>query len=586
MEKETEQIQIPEIITVGDFAKRIGLPVSQIISELIKNGVMATINDNIDYDTAEIIAEYLGKPIVKEEVAEEIEEEVERVYTDKKVRPPVVAVMGHVDHGKTSLLDAIRETNVAGKEKGGITQKIGAYQVEKNGKRITFIDTPGHEAFDKMREHGARVTDIALIVVAADDGVRPQTLEAIQHARKANTAIITVINKIDKPGADINRVKNELSEIDLLPEEWGGKTITVEVSAKEKKGISELLDMILLLTEVLELKADYGGQGEGVVIESHLDMGKGPVGTVLVKNGIIKIGDYLQVGEVYGKVKSLEDFKGARIKEAGPSVPVQIAGLKGIPTVSEIARTFDDEKIAKKEAEKTKRAATVKSLSKVKKIGISELTEAAQRAEMRELEIVLKADSKGSLDAIIESLEKIKNEEVGVKIVFNAVGNINEKDVMMAAATKSKIVFGFEVNMSVSVSKLAEREDVKFSRYNVIYELLDDVRTALEALLPKEIIETEMGALKILMVFKSGKEETIVGGKVISGKLEKGLNAKILRDKEEIAVSKFKTLKREKEEVLEVASGTECGIGLEGKFDLAENDIVKAIRVEERKRTL
>lgn len=586
MENE-EIIKIPEIITVGGFAKAMNLPVSSVIQELINNGVMATINDNIDFETAEIIAEYLEKNIEKEEIVTIEKKEVKSGATKgSKERPPVVAVMGHVDHGKTSLLDAIRDTQVVAKEKGGITQHIGAYQVERNGKQITFLDTPGHEAFNKMREHGARVTDMAIIVVAADDGIKPQTIEAINHARKANTPILVAINKIDLPGADIDRVKKELSEKDLSPEEWGGDTVTVEVSAKDKIGLDNLLDMVLLMSEVQELKASPEIEAQGVVIESHLDIGKGAVATILIKNGTLRIGDNIQIGETYGKVKSMEDYKGKKIKEAGPSVPVKISGIKGVPQVSEIMQVFIDEKEAKKESEMEKRGKTVKSLATVKKIGVEELTSAVEAAGTKELEIVLKTDVKGSQEAIVEALEKFRTKEVAVKVIQEGVGNINEKDVMMAASSKTKVVFGFNVGISAMVLKLAEREGVKFSKYGVIYELLDDAKAALEGLLPPEIIESEVGQLEILKVFRIDKKETVAGGKVTDGKLIKGLKVKVFRKKEEIYEGTLDSLKREKEEVDEVPSGTECGIGFNGKVELEEKDIVKEYKIEKKKRKL
>lgn len=586
MEKEQEKIIIPEIITVGEFAKKLDLPVSSVMSELIKNGVMATINDNIDFETAEIISEYLGISIAKETEETLKPKETKKGLQNLEERPPVVAVMGHVDHGKTSLLDAIKETNVVAKEKGGITQHIGAYQIERKGKKITFLDTPGHEAFAKMREHGAKVTDLAIIVVAADDGVKPQTREAVDHAKRANTPMIVAINKIDKPGADIDRVKSEIAELGLVPEDWGGNTVTVEVSAKEKKGLDNLLDMVLLSSDVLELKADYDAQGQGVVIESHLDPGKGAVATVLVKNGHIRLGDSLQVGDTYGKIKSMDDFRGKKIEEAGPSVPVKISGLKSVPQVSELAQVFDDEKDAKKECEMEKKLKTVKSLTKVKKIGVEEITKAVEAAGTKELQIVLKADVQGSLDAIKEALQKFNTKEVAVNVIHDGVGNVTDKDVTMALSSTTRIVFGFNVGISASVLKLAEREGVRFSKYGVIYELLDDVRSALEGLLPPEIVEIETGALEVLKVFKIDKKETVAGGKVISGKIEKGLKSKIFRGKEEIKEADLTTLKREKDEVSEVLEGTECGLGFSEKIEIEEKDVIKQIRIEERKRTL
>lgn len=584
---EEVKIKIPDVITVGEFAQRINLPVSKVIAELMKSGVLATINDNIDYETAEIVAEYLGIDIEKE-ILETKKAETKVVKDDKELveRPPVVAVMGHVDHGKTSILDAIRETDIVAGEAGGITQHIGAYQIERKGKKITFLDTPGHEAFEAMRQHGANITDIALIVVAADDGVKPQTIEAVNHARNANTTIITVINKIDKPEANLDKVKGELSEIGLTPEDWGGKTVTVPVSAKAKTGLDDLLEMILLQADVLELKANPEEGGQGVVIESHLDHGKGPVATILIQNGTLNLGDYVQVGTTFGRIRSMENHRGKKMKEAGPAVPVRIAGIKEVPQVASFMQVFETEKEAREESEKEKKSSGVKSLVTAKKIGIEEITNAVLASETKELEIVLKADVQGSLEAVKEALARFKTEEVSVKIVRDSIGDISEKDIMMATATAAKMIFGFNVGVSATILKLAEKEGVKISRYRVIYELLDDIKRALEALLPPDIVEVETGKLEVLKVFKIDKKETVFGGKVLSGQMEKGLNTKIVQGTETKELGKLKSLKREKDEVNTVSVGTECGLGFEGRYEIAEKDIVVQYILEERKRKL
>jgi len=582
-----KQYKIPEIITVGEFAALIEMPVTRVITELMNNGVMATINDNIDYETAEIIADYLGISVEKEEALEAKKEvkKSEKKGKDITQRPPVVAVMGHVDHGKTSILDAIRDTNIVSKESGGITQHIGAYQVEKRGKKITFLDTPGHAAFEKMREHGARITDIAVIVVAADEGVKPQTIEAIKHARNAGTTILIAINKIDKPEADLNKIKGELAEQDLASEDWGGNTITVPVSAKKKTGLDDLLEMILLQAEVLELECDPKKKGQGIVIESHLDKGKGPVATILVQDGTLYLEDYIQIGGAYGKIRSMEDHLGRKIKKADSSVPVRISGIKEVPTVASLVFAFDSEKEAKEESEKEKKYTTVKSLS-VKKIGVDEITKAVLDSNTKELEIVLKADVKGSLEAVKESLGRFKTPEVAVKITREGLGDIKEQDVMMASTTNSKMIFGFNVNISSSVLKMAEKEKVRFSKYTVIYELLDDIKKALEALLPLEIVETETGRMEILKVFSTDKKLTVAGGRIISGMIVKDLSARILRKGEFLKNIKITTVRKEKNEVTELKPGEEGGLGIEGRVDIQEKDIIQQYKEEEIRRTL
>ncbi len=582
---EKKIVKIPEVISVGDFAKRLDLSVAKVISELMKNGVLATINENIDFETAAIIGDYLGFEIEKEKTYKAELQVTKEVSKNQKERPPVITVMGHVDHGKTSLLDAIREANVVAFESGGITQHIGAYQVERKGKRITFLDTPGHEAFSKMRAHGAQVTDIALIVIAADDGIKPQTLEAIDLAKESKVSIIIVFTKIDKPEANVERVKKQLTEIGLNPEDWGGHTLTTSVSSKTKEGLNDLLELILLLAEMKKLKANPDVSASGVVIESHLDYGKGPTATVLVQNGALNLEDWICVGETYGKIRSMEDHIGKKIKKASPSTPVKISGLKEVPKVAELFQAFSNEKGAREECDKIRKSQHVKKLSEVKKIGIEEITASVKAGKVKELNIVLKADVKGSLEALEESLEKMKTEEVSVKIVKKGVGDITENDVMMAKAGGA-LIFGFRIGLSGAVDQLAKREKVKIALYEVIYELLDDVRAALSALLPPEKIELVEGKLEVLKVFKVGKPPIILGGKIIEGKLSPRLKARIIRKEEIIGEGEIVSLKRDKNEVSEVGVGIECGLGIETKVTPAEKDIIEAYRIEERKRTL
>ncbi|HBG81429.1 TPA: translation initiation factor IF-2 [candidate division CPR2 bacterium] len=587
MLSEELKIEIGEVVTVGELAGKLNVPVSKVIGELMKNGIMATINENIDFETAQIIGEYLGFNIDRErqETVKEVVEKKTKSSGKLVSRPPIVAVMGHVDHGKTTLLDAIRESRVAQKEAGGITQHIGAYQVEKNGKTITFLDTPGHAAFESMRARGAEVTDIAIIVVAANDGIKPQTSEAIDHAKRANVPMIVAINKIDLPEANIDRVKQQLTEIGLIPEDWGGDVITIPVSAKDGKGLDDLLEMVLLVSGIHNFEAEKGGEATGVIIESHMAVGKGPVATVLVKNGTLKVSDTIQAGATYGKVKIMEDYKGKRIKEAGPSTPVRISGLKAIAAAGDIVQVFADERMSKDQAFIFQRQQSSKKISEVKKLGLAELTASYEAGMTKDLNIILKADVKGSLDAIKESLGKFKTPEVQVKIISEGVGLINESDIMMAK-TSNALVIGFNVPLSATINQLSIREKVKVLGYQVIYELLDDIRNALESLLPPLITEVTVGKLEILKIFKTAKGHIIAGGKVTSGKLEKGLEVKIIRNAEEEGKGKINSVKREKDEVKECGIGMECGLSIETNVKLMEKDIIEAFILEETKRHL
>ena len=572
-----EKVKIPAIITVGDLATKLGVQAASVVAELMKNGVMATINENIDFETAAIIAEYLGVEVELEEkeitkTSETKKENVTGTKTSLEKRPPVVSVLGHVDHGKTALLDKIRNANVVAGEAGGITQHIGSYQVTRNDKKITFIDTPGHSAFEEMRAHGAQITDIALLVVAADDGIKAQTLEAINHIKKASTSLIVVVNKIDKPEADPQRVLQQLAEVNLVPEEWGGHTLTVKVSAKTGEGIDALLDLILLLADLKNLRADYQTPATGVVIESHMDIGKGPVATILIQNGTLRLQDNVQFGETYGKIKSITSPNGKKIKEAIPSMPVKIAGIKGVAKVGEPFIVFSDEKEAKNACETYRRSMSVKSYATVKKINLESITNSIAQSDVKELAIVVKADVKGSLDAIVQAFEKFSSNEAKITVVHAAVGEVNESDVMMAV-TGSRLIVAFNVAVPSAVVQIAKAEKVKISAYRVIYELLDDIKKALEDLLPPIIIEIVTGKLEVLQIFSTSKKLQVIGGKVTEGHIEKNAKAKITRKNEEVGKVKITTIKRAKDEVTSCQVGNECGLSIEGYTQIEEGDV-------------
>lgn len=578
------KIKIPEVLTVGEFADRLSIPVSQVIAELMKNGVMATINENIDFETAEIIAEFLDFEIEKEETKKKEKKNFEVGGKKLLPRPPIVAILGHVDHGKTSLLDKIRETNVCAGESGGITQHIGAYQVElmnsnekkgankNNKKSITFLDTPGHAAFEKMRAHGAQVTDIAIIIVAADDGIKQQTTEAIKHVKEAGTKMLVAINKIDKPGADPMRVRKEFAEVGINPQEWGGEVEFVDVSAKSGEGIEKLLETIIVLSEVMEIKADPNVEAQGVVIESHIETGKGPVATVLIQNGTLYEGDYIQAGVVSGKVRSMENDAGKRMKVAPPSSAVKISGFKSVPEIAEMIQAFKNEKDAKIQASKTQKYATVKSLSSVKKLDLESLSADIKKSQRDNLDVVVKADVVGSLDAIKESLEKAGNEYVGVKIASEGVGDISESDVT-AAEVAAKVIIGFKVKANPNIKQLARTKGVKILSYDVIYELINDVKEILAGMMPTEIIETIEGHLKVIAIFKLSPQKTVIGGKVEDGKVAKGFKARHKRDKEVIGEYEVAGVQIEQTEAAEVKAGAECGISFSEKVLAEEGDV-------------
>lgn len=580
-----QTVEVAPVIGVGEFAQKLDLPVTKIIGELMKNGVMATINEQIDFDTASIIGSDLGFEITPEAEAEPDHPTTKLEAGEGSARPPVVAVMGHVDHGKTSLLDAIRKTNVAAKESGGITQHIGAYQIKRGDRWITFLDTPGHEAFSAIRAHGARLTDVAIIVVAADDGVKPQTKEAIRHAQEAGVQIVIAVNKIDKEGADPNRVRQELSELELVPEEWGGKTVMVNVSAKAEQNIDKLLDVVLLVADIEDLRARPSGPAEGVVVESHLETGRGPVATVLVQHGNLKLGDYIVSGATYAKVRSLGDFRSKRLKGADPGMPAVVTGFKAVPAFGDVFYVVDSEKIARERAQANQRQTSIKSMVKVKKIEASDLTDAITAGQVKELNVIIKADVQGSLESLLESVADLRNEEVAVKVVSQGIGDISESDVNFAQ-TAGGLLIGFNVSMSSAVKQLATREHVQIRLYKVIYELLDDLRQALSQMLAPEVIELPVGKLKVLGVFKTTKTAVICGGEVVDGKVEPGVEVRVLRNKEVVAAGKVNTVQKEQNQVKEVVEGEQCGLNIAVNSAIEVGDQLEFFRTETRQRSL
>lgn len=578
------KVMIPEEISVGELASRMKRTAADVIKGLIKLGVMASISEVIDYDTAAIVAEEMGCKVEKE-VHVTIEEQLFDEHEDKEEelqpRDPVVVVMGHVDHGKTSLLDAIRKTKVIEGEAGGITQHIGAYRVEVGGKPITFLDTPGHAAFTSMRARGAQVTDIAILVVAADDGVMPQTIEAINHAKAAGVEIIVAINKIDKPSANIEKVKQELIEYELVPEDWGGSTIFVPVSAHTKEGIKELLEMILLTAEVKELKANPNRNARGLVIEAELDKGKGPVATVLVQKGTLHVGDPIAAGACYGRVRAMMDDKGRRVKEAGPSTPVEILGLNDVPNAGEVFVQPENEKEARSFAETFISESKNKLIEDTKmKLSLDDLFSQIKAGNVKELPLIVKADVQGSVEAVKQSLMKLSNEEVVVKVIHGGVGAINESDVSLAAASNA-IIIGFNVRPDATAKSIAEREKVDVRLYRVIYQAIEDVEAAMKGMLDPIYEEQVIGHAVVRQTFKASGVGTIAGSYVLDGKFQRGCKARITRDGEQIFDGPLASLKRFKDDVKEVASGYECGLVFEKFNDLQEDDMIEAYAMVE-----
>ncbi|MFR8927248.1 translation initiation factor IF-2 [Peptoniphilus senegalensis] len=576
-------------ITVKDFADQLGVSVSTVITKLIGLGVMANQNQSIDEDTCILLADELGIEIDLEEpkLDESVEEEYGLLRKDKerdlKTRPPVVTVMGHVDHGKTSLLDSIKKTHVTQSEAGGITQHIGAYTVNLSGKKITFLDTPGHEAFTSMRLRGAQTTDIAVLVVAADDGVMPQTLEAISHARSAEVPIIVAITKIDKPEANPERVKQELMNENLVAEEWGGDTIVVGVSSKSGEGIDELLEMILLVAEMRELKANPNRRAVGTIIEANLDKAKGPMATILIKNGTLRFGDPIVSGTCSGRIRAMEDDKGKKVKKAGPSMPVVVLGLNDVPNAGDTIYAVKDDKTAKAIADKNSEISREKRLSQTTKISLDNLFEKISEEDVKELNIVVKADVKGSVEALNQSLLKLSTDEVKISIIHSGVGGINESDVTLASASNA-IVIGFNVRPNINAIELAKSEEVEIRTYRVIYEIINDIEQAAKGMLDPDIVEEILGRCEIRQTFKLPNNQMVAGVYVLNGKILRNSKVKVLRDDVVIHEGDIASLKRFKDDTKELATGFEGGLVIDGFNDIKEGDLLESYILKEVKR--
>lgn len=581
--KQQITVEIPEEITVGALASLLRMTATEVIKKLMVLGVMASVNEVIDYDTAAIVATELGAK-VKKQVVVTIEEQIieEEVEDDENAvtRPPVVCVMGHVDHGKTSILDAIRDTDVTSTEAGGITQAIGAYQVESNNNKITFLDTPGHAAFTAMRARGAMATDIAVLVVAADDGIMPQTVEAINHAKAAGVDIIVAINKMDKEGANPDRIMQQLTEHDLVPEEWGGDVICVPVSAKTKMGIDKLLETILLVAEMAELKANPDRTAKGVVIEAKLDKGRGPIATLLVQNGTLHSGDIIVAGTAVGKIRAMTDYHGNAIDSAGPSVPVEVMGLDSTPMSGDEFNAVSDEKLARTLVEQRKEKAKEEEFKLFHKVTLDTLFDTLQEGEMKELNIIIKADVQGSVEAVKQSLLKIENDEVNVKIVHGAVGTVNESDVMLANASNA-IIVAFNTGVDPIASDNAQRDGVEIKSYDIIYDAIEDIERAMRGMRAPKYRDVDTGEAEVREVYKISSAGTIAGSLVTSGNIKRDGKVRVIRNSKQIADVKIANLKRFKDEVKEVSSGYECGISLEGWDDIQAGDIFQAYIVEE-----
>jgi translation initiation factor IF-2 len=577
--KIVKKVQLPAFIKVKDYVEVLGLSVQEIIKALLKNGVMANINEEIDYDTAAIVATELGfdvSEVQSQSNAEMGASSLQDILKKEdegalKHRPPIVAIMGHVDHGKTSLIDFIRKTNVVGGEAGAITQHIGAYQVKKGNKAITILDTPGHEAFSEMRSRGANVTDLIILVVAADDGVKPQTIEVINRAKFTNTPLIVAINKIDKEGANIMRVKQELAEHGVLTEDWGGKITAVPISAKTGQGVDELLEMVLLTAEVENFRANPNGQTLGTVIESHLSQGKGPVATVIIQNGCLKVGDIVTIGGAYGRVRALEDELGKKLKEATPSTPAQISGISDVPQTGDILTTRETLDEAKSIAFQIQRKERVRKINQNQRI--------KGDAESKTLNLIIKTDVLGSLEAIKQSIDKLKNDEVTLTIVSEGAGEINENDVTLASASKSTII-GFNTKANVKAINLAKQQGVVIDLYDIIYELIEDVTTAVVKMLSPELIKTSFGKAKILKVFMTEKGSMIIGGKVEEGMIKKAGEIAILRmkdgEREEIGRGEITELQQSKVAAKEVMAGNEFGMKVKTNIKIEEGDMIES----------
>ncbi|MDH4330591.1 MAG: translation initiation factor IF-2 [Candidatus Moranbacteria bacterium] len=591
-EKTSNIVKIPSTVTVKKFGELLNLPISDIIKELMKNGIMANINEEIDFETANIIAADLGIETQEDLAVSDGEtitlEHLLEICRKEKLakenlasRPPIVTVLGHVDHGKTTLLDTIRKASVAEKEAGGITQHISAYQTKKRGQLITFVDTPGHAAFSAMRERGVSIADIAILVVAANDGVRPQTKEVIEYLKDKKIPTIVAINKIDVPEADPQRVKQELAELDILVEEWGGKFISNEISAKKNIGIDALLESILLVSEVEEFVADPKRDGLGVVLESHLDPQRGPISIVLVRTGTFKVGQDIAAGNSYGRIKRIEDFSGKSIEIAPPSTPVVITGLNEAANVNDILQV-----VSKKSLSQIKSKAS-DEIFRGGKAGVSkqQLYSSIEEEKIKKLNVIIKSDVQGSLEAIEQILSAIKSSEVAINYIDTNVGNITESDVKIAESSNA-IIYGFNVTATSVAKRMAESKGIEIKSFNIIYELIDDIKNSLASLLPPEIVRTDLGRLKVLAIFKTGKKDMIVGGKVIEGKVSRKCLIDVKREKELIGSGTLTNLQHNKKNVDEVSSGSECGLTFEGSTKIEEGDVLEFFTEEEVRRKL
>ncbi len=582
-QKKLEKNKSKKVIIEGQvspksLAEIIGVDVSNIMTRLVDLGVMSTINENLDVDIINLLTEEFGVDLeLREDLQEKelLSSQEEDDPKQLKNRPPVVTVLGHVDHGKTSLLDAVREANVTAKEAGGITQHIGAYQATINSKKITFLDTPGHEAFTAMRARGAKATDIVILVVAADDGVMPQTIEAINHAKAAEVPIIVAVNKMDKENANPDKAKQQLAEYDLIPEEWGGDTIFVHVSALKKEGLDDLLEMVLLVSEMAELKANPSKKAQGTVIEAKLDKGRGAVATVLITDGTLHIGDPIICGSISGKVRAMADDKGKRIKKAGPASPVEVLGLSDIPDAGDMLQVVDDEKLARQIAEKRSEKRREFELKKNQKVTLEEFFTKIQEGEAKDLNIIIKADVRGSVEALRESLLKLDTDNVKLNVIHSGVGAITESDVMLASASDA-IIIGFNVRPSANVRKIAEKEEVEIRLYRVIYEAIEDIKKAMKGMLDPEFREEVLGQAEARQLFKVSKVGTIAGCYVLDGKITRQAQVRIIRDGVVVHEGLISSLKRFKDDTKEVQSGFECGIMLERYNDIQEGDIIEA----------
>ena len=583
---EKKEVEIPSEISVGDFAKELGVSPTIVVKKLFELGIMASVSQAIDFDTASLVGDDLGF-VIKEQIILTDEDilfdDTEDAPETLKPRSPVVVVMGHVDHGKTSLLDAIRETNVIAKEAGGITQHIGAYRVRLNDRKITFLDTPGHEAFTAMRMRGAQVTDVAILVVAADDGVMPQTIEAINHAKAAGVTIIVAINKIDKEGANPERIKQELTEYELVPEEWGGDTIFVPISAKFRQNIDELLEMVLLVADMKELKANPDRKAKGTVVEARLDKGRGPVASVLVQNGTLRVGDIIVAGTAVGHVRAMMDDRGNRIKKAGPSVPVEILGLGDVPDGGDTFYVVSDEKKARDVVAKRKEKIKEETLRANNVVSLDDLFNQINAGEVKDLNIIVKADVMGSVEAVKQSLSKLSNDEVRVNCIHGGVGGVTETDVLLAAASNA-IIVGFNVRAQASAMDSAKTNNVDIRFYRVIYQAIEEIEAAMKGMLAPTFVENVLGHAEVRNTFKVSGVGTIAGCYITDGKVSRNSQVRILRDSIIIHEGVLSSLKRFKDDAKEVASGYECGVGIENFNDIKEGDVIESFVMEEVKR--